>query len=263
MRFDRTVLGRTGLEVARLGLGASYGVSTAAVERTFEQGVNYFYWGSMRRPAFGEALRNFASRRDRFVLVLQSYSRVAGLIQWSIERALRKLRLDYGDILLLGLWNHRLPPRILEACYRVRERGLVRFLALSTHHRPLAPELARETDFDVIHLRYNAVHRGAERDVFPHLPQEHRPGIVCFTATSWGQLLGHRRIPKDQRVPTATDCYRFVLSHPDVNVCLAGPSNAVQMEQALEALRRGPMTEEEPAWMRRVGDAIYGKRRTA
>ena len=83
--------------------------------------------------------------------------------------------------------------------------------------------------------------------------------MVAFTATSWRQLLGHRRLPKGEKVPTAADCYRFVLSRPEVDVCLSGPSSADQMEHALEALRRGPLAPDELAWMRRVGDAIYGR----
>jgi predicted aldo/keto reductase-like oxidoreductase len=52
-----------------------------------------------------------------------------------------------------------------------------------------------------------------------------------------------------------------VLSQPAVNVCMTGPADAAQFKQALEAFDRGPMTEEELAWMRRVGDAIYNKPR--
>jgi len=257
--FDRTILGRTGLRVGRLGVAASYGVPAAAVERAFEQGVNYFYWGSFRRGGFGQAIRNLASQRDRFVLVIQSYSRVAGLLAWSLERALRKLRLDHADVLLLGLWNKPVPTRILDAARSVQARGLVRFLAVSSHQRPLVARLAAGRDLDVIHFRYNAVHTGAERDIFPHLTAGDRPGMVAYTATSWKQLLGHSRILKNERVPTAADCYRFVLARPEVDVCMTGPADAAQMEQALEALRRGPMTDEELRWMRRVGQAIYGK----
>jgi hypothetical protein len=43
------------------------------VERAFEQGVNYLYWGSVRRGGFREALRHLAPQRERFVLVLQSF----------------------------------------------------------------------------------------------------------------------------------------------------------------------------------------------
>jgi aryl-alcohol dehydrogenase-like predicted oxidoreductase len=259
--FERTILGRTGLEVGRLGVAPTYGVPTAALERAFERGVNYFYWGTYRREAFGQALRNLAPQRERLVVVVQSYSRAARLLVWSVERALRELRFDYADVLLLGMWQ-RLPwPRILEAARKLKERGLVRFLGLSTHRRPLVPELAHDPDFPLFHIRYSAVHTGAERDVFPHLPSENRPGIVSYTATSWRRLLGHRRIPKSEKVPSAGDCYRFVLTNPAVDVCMTGPANDAQMDHALEALGRGPMTPEELAWMRQVGAAIYRKKR--
>jgi len=52
--------------------------------------------------------------------------------------------------------------------------------------------------------------------------------------------MGAHPIPKGERVPTATDCYRYVLSRPEVDVCMTGPSNAARMEEAFEALRRGP-----------------------
>jgi predicted aldo/keto reductase-like oxidoreductase len=62
-----------------------------------------------------------------------------------------------------------------------------------------------------------------------------------------------------ERTPTGTDCYRFALSHPTVDVALAGPNDAAQMAQALQALALGPMHEEDLAWMRRVGEYIYGR----
>ncbi len=260
MSFDRAILGRTGIEVCRIGLASSYGAPASTVETAFEHGVNYFYWGSLRREQFGEGLRRIALRRERFLLVLQSYSRIAALVGPSVERALRALDFEYADVLLLGLWNGAVPPRILEACRKLRDRGLVRHLAVSTHNRPLIAQLAGDPEFDIFHVRYNAVHRGAEREVFAQLPAQNPPGLVSFTATSWRQLLGDKRIPPGERVPTAADCYRFVLSQPAVNICMTGPANAAQFQDGLEALQRGPMSPEEMAWMRRVGDAIYGQK---
>jgi aryl-alcohol dehydrogenase-like predicted oxidoreductase len=266
--FTRALLGRTGRAVCRLGVSASYGVPGDAVERAFDQGVNYLYWGSMRRDRFAEALRHLAPRRDQFVLAIQSYTRVASLMGWSLERALRALHFDHADVLLLGMWNKPVPPRILDAAQELKARGLVRYLAVSTHARKLVPEIAAASDFDVIHFRYNAAHPGAETDIFPQLPATDRPGLVSFTATSWGQLLGaatlqgvvgSQTIPKGERVPTAADCYRFVLTRPEVDVCMTGPKDAAQMEHALEALRLGPMSEDELEWMKRVGRAVSGK----
>jgi aryl-alcohol dehydrogenase-like predicted oxidoreductase len=263
MSFDRAILGRTGIEAGRLGLSASYGAPASSVEEGFEHGVNYFYWGTFRRKQFGDGLRRLAPHRDRFLLLLQSYSPIAALVEMSVERGLRALRFDYADVLLLGMWNRPVTPRVLDACRKLRDRGLVRFLAASTHKRPLIARLASDPDYDIFHVRYNAVHRGAERDVFPLLPERNAPGIVSFTATSWRQLLGHRRIPHTEKIPTAGDCYRFVLTQPAVNVCMTGPANAAQFHEALEAFDRGPMPEEELAWMRRVGDAIYNKPRAS
>jgi aryl-alcohol dehydrogenase-like predicted oxidoreductase len=267
--YESAVLGRTGLRVGRLGLAASYGVPTDAVERAFEHGVNYFYWGSMRTEAFGEALRHLAPQRERFVLMIQSYTRAACLMAWSLERALRTLRFDYADLLLLGMWNKPVPPSILDAARKLKDRGLVKHLAVSTHKRVLVPSIAAGNDFDVIHFRYNAAHPGAEQDIFPHLPSANRPGLVAYTATSWGQLLGKKSIasavrlahpvPANEKTPTAADCYRFVLARPEVDVCMTGPANGAEMDQALEALRLPPMSEEELAWMHRVGRAVSGK----
>ena len=267
--FTRSILGRTGLEVGRLGIASSYGVSGDALEQAFERGVNYIYWGSRRTASFGEGLQHLRAQRDRLVLVIQSYTRVAALMAWSLERALRALRFDHTDVLLLGMWNKPVAPRILDAARRLKQRGLTRFLAVSTHQRKLVPQIAAARDFDVVHFRYNAAHPGAEKEIFPQLPADHRPGMVSFTATSWGQLLGKptligvlqgaRPLPKNERAPTATDCYRYVLSRPEVDVCLSGPANPAQMEAALDALRRGPMTELELAWMQRVGRAVAGK----
>ncbi len=259
MPFEPRILGRSGLQVGAIGLAASYGAPADAVEFAFEHGVTYFYWGSMRRAAFGEGLRRLAAKRDRYALVIQSYSRIGALVPFSLERALRRLKTEYADVLLLGLWGHAVPPRILDACRRLQQRGLVRHLALSTHTRPLVPQLAADSAYDIFHVRYNAKHTGAEREIFPLLPASNAPGIVSFTATSWGQLLDSKRTPAGERTPTATDCYRFVLSNPSVDLCMAGPSDMEQTRQAVQALELGPLSAEQQAWMRRVGGAIYGQ----
>ena len=260
MPFQPRPLGRAGFVAGAIGLSASYGAPAKSVEYAFDHGVNYMYWGSMRRDAFAQGLRRLAARRERYALVVQSYSPVAALIPGSLERALASLRTDYADVLLLGMWNRAVPPRVMDICRGLKQRGLIRHIAVSTHHRPLVPQLARGADVDIVHLRYNAEHSGAERDVFPLLPESTRPGIVAFTATSWRRLLSGKKLPEGERAPTATDCYRFVLSNPSVDLCMTGPADMAQVRDALKALELGPLTEEEMAWMRRVGAHLYAHR---
>ena len=256
MRFEDRTLGRTGITVGPLGISASYGVPAAAVERAVESGMTYVYWGSIRTAAFAQALRHLAPARDRFVLAIQSYARLGPVLTWSVERALGRIGYGHADVLLLGYWNRGMSPRILDAARHLQRRGLVNFVAVSSHNRTLAAALSASGDYDILHLRYSAAHPGAERDVFPRLPAENRPGLVSFTGTSWGQLLDPRLTPAGERTPTAGDCYRFVLSHPGVDVCATGPASAAHVEQALAARELGPLSEEELAWMRRVGEEV-------
>jgi aryl-alcohol dehydrogenase-like predicted oxidoreductase len=242
-----------------VGLAGGYGVPAAAVEEAFERGVNYLYFGSIRRGKFAQALQNLSPRRERVVLVVQSYTRVAALMGWSLEQALRAAKTSYADVLLLGLWSHLPSPKILDAALKLKERGLARHIAVSSHNRPFIPELALHPAVDVLHVRYNAVHPGAETEVFPQLPEDgQRPGVVTFTATSWGQLLKSGKVPAGEKKPTGADCYRFAMSNPAVDVCISGPGNADQAKEALRALDLGPMSAEELAWMHRVGKAIHG-----
>jgi aryl-alcohol dehydrogenase-like predicted oxidoreductase len=254
------VLGRSGLTVGRLGLASSYGAPAAAFERAFEQCCNYFYWGSIRTAAMAEAIHHLANRhREKLVVVLQSYSRRGWRLTPRIESGLRALKLDYADILLLGLHNAVPRDAVMDAALRLKERGRVRHIAVSAHHRPIFQQFAKDARFEVLMLRYNAAHRGAEQQVFPYLRTDAlpRPGVASYTATRWGTLINPRYTPPGLRTPTATDCYRFALSHPDVDVCLTGPASAAELDANLRALELGPLSPEEMQWMRTVGDRVH------
>lgn len=251
-------LGRTGLGVGPIGLGSSYGLPGRDVERAFDRGVNFFLWGSIRTTDFGRGLREVARKdRARARIAVQTYSRAAWLMPSSLDRALRALGTDYVDVLCLAWWNRMPPERIVERAMKLRDAGKVRHLMVSCHDRASFASYVADGRYDALMLRYNAAHPGAERDVFPHVESSAgKPGVVAFTATRWGTLMQPQYSPEGERTPTATDCYRFALSNPHVDVCLAGPRDARQLDEALSAIERGPMTDDEIAWMRRVGARV-------
>jgi aryl-alcohol dehydrogenase-like predicted oxidoreductase len=187
---DKRPLGRSGLLVSRIGLGASYGIEERDVERAFERGVNYLYWGSRRRSGFGRAIRSIArQKREELVVVVQSYSRSALALRPSLELALRRLHLDYTDVLLLGWWNQPPPERILDAAMQLVQAGKVKSVMVSCHHRPTFVRYLDDPCYGAIMVRYNAAHRGAEREVFPLFAAATpgaTPGVVAYTATRWG-----------------------------------------------------------------------------
>jgi aryl-alcohol dehydrogenase-like predicted oxidoreductase len=262
--YEKRILGRTGLKVGRLGIASGYGAPSEAIEEAFEQGCNYFTWGTFikgRMPEMEKAVIDIVKKgqRDNLVLSLFSYAHNAFLTEFFIKRGLKALGTDYADVLVLGYFPKRPGRRIIDGALRLKEKGLVRFLGISSHNRKLFPELLREGIFDVFHVRYNAAHRGAETEVFPYFAGAGRPGVVSFTATRWGQLLYPKKIPKGERQPSAADCYRYVLSHPAIDVCMVGARTLEQMRENLAALDKGPMNNAELLRMNRIGDSFRGK----
>ncbi len=254
--FQHVRLGRTELMSSTLGFASSFGIASPDLEYAFERGINYFYWGSVRRPGFGRALRALArTQRERMVIVVQSYTRAASLMGPSLGTALRSLRTDYADFLLLGWWNELPPERILDAARRLREQGRCKHIMISCHNRLAFQRFAQEPDIGAIMVRYNAAHPGAEHEVFPQLGAA-PPAVIAYTATRWGDLLNPALTPAGEPTPRASDCYRFVLTNPSVQVCISGPKDRSELDEALAALERGPMSEAELGWMRRVGAEV-------
>jgi aryl-alcohol dehydrogenase-like predicted oxidoreductase len=255
---DKIELGRTGVKVSRIGIGSSYGVDATALEEAFERGINLFYFGTRRTAAMAEAIQHLASQhRSEIAIVVQSYTRVSWFLARSVEVALRKLKQEYADFLILGKLDRVPSPGLIEEAVRLKESGKIRFLIVSAHRRAVFADHLRSGIFDVIMTRYNASHVGAERDVFALLPPVNRPGVICYTATRWGTLL--QPVPGEAPV-SASDCYRFVLRNPNVDVCLSGPKNRQELLEAIQVLDSEPMPDEDIARMRRIGAVVYKKR---
>jgi predicted aldo/keto reductase-like oxidoreductase len=241
--------------VSRIGIGCSYGIGTTALEKAFERGINYFYFGTLRRMAMAQAVHHLSpAHRSELVVAIQSYARWPQILRKSAELALRKLKLDYADVLILGKFDKDPSTQLVDQLVKLKESGRVRFLAISAHRRSQFRTYIEDGIFDIIMVRYNAAHTGTESEVFPLLPSSGRPGVICYTATRWGTLL---KGISGERIPTACDCYRFCLNQPQVDICLSGPKNSKEMEDTLRVLDSPPMTSDELAWMRRVGAAVY------
>ena len=259
--FLHTRLGGSELRVHRLGLSASYRPGKKTVFKAADAGVNFFFGFGIDTQMVAALREIMQKERTRYILATGAYNLIFGYpnLRRTLEKRLRQFGTDYIDLFLfLGVMKEKeLTPQVLDELRRFRDEGKVRSIGISTHDRKLAGRLAAEGMLDTLMVRYNAAHRGAEQDIFPHI-KAHGTGVVGYTATRWSYLLRRpKTLPEDTPVPTAGQCYRFVLSNPDVNVCLTAPKNLKEFEENLRSLEAGPLSGEEMLFMKRFGDAVH------
>jgi aryl-alcohol dehydrogenase-like predicted oxidoreductase len=259
--FIHTTLGRTGLPVHRLGLATTNWPGKSTIYRALEAGVNFFFGFGIDYQLISVLRSEFSRQREKLILATGAYNLILGHpnLQRTLEKRLRQFKTDYIDIVMfLGVTQEsHLPLRVREELYRLKETGKVRYLGLSCHDRKFVGKLAAEGVLDVLMLRYNAAHRGAEQDIFPFL-NAHQPGVMSYTATRWRYLLQRpKNWPASEPIPTPSLCYRFVLSNPNVHVALTAPSNLKQFEENLNSLQAGPLNPDEMQFMQRFGAAVH------
>lgn len=244
--------------VFRLGLSGSFGLDEAGAREALER-IQYLFWFPNMK-GLTAALKD-AVRRDRARYVVASgpiLGHFPGWVRKAAEKRLRTLGTDYLDVLQLS-WLSKMSAftgAVQDELLRLKEEGKIRAIGVTTHDRPRAGRLAEESIVDLLQIRYNAAHPGAEKDVFPHLARR-RPALVAYTATSWRKLLKRPRGWKGT-VMNAGDCYRWALASPHVDVVLSGPRTVTELRENLAAVDRGPLSKDELAWMRDFGRAVHG-----
>ena len=185
LRRDIPALRKT---VFRLGLSFSFGLDEAGAREALERMQYVFLATRMPVAPVREAL---ARDWERYVVAggpVLGY--LAGSVREAVEKQLRRFGTDYLDVLQL-YWLGKMSAftgPVQEEMARLRQEGKVRALGVSIHDRPRAGRLAEDSILDLLMVRYNAAHPGAEREIFPHLARR-RPAVVAYTATSWRKLL--------------------------------------------------------------------------
>jgi len=259
--FSRTTFGSTGTEISRLGISGTYRPGKKAIHKAVDEGVNFFFCYGFDGQMISTLREVIKSGREKYVIATGAYNLILGHpnLRRTLGKRLRQLGTDYLDVFLyLGVMKEKqYPESIKEEFCKFREEGKVRTIGLSCHDRKFAGRLAAEGILNSFMIRYNAAHRGAEQDIFPYL-SAHNPGLISYTATRWRYLLRRPKIwPKEERIPTVPMCYRFVLSNPNVDVCLMAPYNEKQLTENLSVLRDGPLPEDDMAFMRKFGDVVH------
>ena len=263
--FFKTTIGNTGKPVTRLGFSATYRPGKKTIYKALNEGINFFFCYGFDYQLIKVLRDVMKGNRENIVVATGAYNMLYGHpnLRRTLEKRLRQLGTDYIDMFLfLGVLKpEHFGEKEIEELYRFREEGKIKHLGISCHDRKFLGQLADKGTIDALMLRYNAAHRGAEKDIFPFL-KNHNPFVISYTATRWRYLLQKpNNYTANDRIPTAGDCYRFVLTNPNVNVCLTAPSNEKHLADNIKAFREGPLDEEDMQFMQKFGDLVYGMKK--
>ncbi|HEV2125801.1 MAG TPA: aldo/keto reductase [Chloroflexota bacterium] len=212
--MNTRTFGRTGLQVTPIALGGYPfgGVNRAAgwdpftaegrqaaiatIHRAIDLGINYVdtaasYGDGNSESIYGEALAQ-DGRRARVALATKCSWNVTGQhVTQSVERSLQRLRTGVIDVIQFhgGMFSesdarHILEEGPLEAFWKLREQGKVRFLGFTCEEPWTARPLIATGQFDVVQLRYNLIHQGAALHALNEARAQHMGVAVMRPMTS-------------------------------------------------------------------------------
>ena len=211
--MNNSTLGRSGLKVSRLALGAAQlgdpNLEASLVEnvlnRVLDLGINFIDTAAMYGESEARIGKHIAHRKDEFAIatkcgvywnesagesqLVQDYS-PAGILQ-TVERSRQRLKMDVIDLVQF----HSLPPvdeldAAFEALLGLKERGYANHVGVSedgpraaafagkpTEDRNAA-ELARQWPVDTWQFTYNFLSPEAADELIPTLSEENVGTIV-------------------------------------------------------------------------------------
>ena len=245
--MKRTVsLGHGTPPVCRLGLATrgNTRLDPADVRHAVDRGVNYLNWCG-HPDGLSRAVAELGAMRERVVVAFQLDATTGEGAAEELDWALEEMKTDYVDVVTYYYmesehqWESILSEDGAHAALRkAREGGKVRMIGMTSHQRAMAARIAagEGRPLDLLMLRYNAAHRGAERDVFPLTAPIGLP-VVAYTCLRWGAL--PKPTPEDPhgfQPPPPREWYRFALANPAVSVAICAPSGRAELDHELGLL---------------------------
>jgi len=224
--MDYTNLGKSGLKVSRLCLGMmSYGSTQwrkwvleedqalPFVKRALEAGINFFdtadvYSFGASEEVLGNTLRTCGVKRESVVIATKVFQKMSdevndhGLsrkhIMDSIDRSLRRLKMDYVDLYQIHRWDYETPiEETMEALNDVVKSGKARYIGASSMFAwqfAKAQHIAGQhgwSRFVSMQNHYNLVYREEEREMIP-LCIDQGIGLIPWSPMARGFFAGNR-----------------------------------------------------------------------
>lgn len=248
-------LGKTGLEISRMGLGgipiqrADAASAKALIRAMMDAGLNYIDSArgyTVSEEYLGEGLEGV---RDRFILATKSMSRTKEAMAADIEISLKNFRTDYIDLYQI----HNPSPEqfeqvqaeggALEALMEAKAAGKIGHIGVTLHSLDLFKK-ALELDWvETIMYPYNIVETQAEELIAECAKRG--IGFICMKPLAGGAI-------EDGRL-----ALRFIAKNPHVTVVIPGMAEVKELTENCRAMEdETPLSEEEKAQMAAVKDEL-------
>ena len=246
-----TVLGKTGLKIARLGFGGipiqriDAPQTKALMEQLRQAGVNFIDTArgyTVSEEFLGVGLEGI---RQDFVLATKSMSRTKEAMARDIDISLKNLRTDYIDLYQVHnvtpeqLEQVMAPGGALEALMEAKAAGKIRHIGVTSHSVD-AFRMAVELDWvETFMFPYNIVEDQAQELIARCA--ERNIGFICMKPLAGGAI------------ENATLALRYICANPDVTVVIPGMAAPEELAQNVAAVAdTSPLTEQEKQAMEQI-----------
>jgi uncharacterized protein len=218
-------LGRTGLKVSSIGIGAASLTSPAVLDRAIDLGLNYIdtaacYSDGVSENVVGKVMKK---RRKEVVLTTKWHpdaNESKANILKSLDDSLKRLQTDHVDCVLVHSVKDpaRIQnPAVFEAFEAVKRAGKVSFLGMSSH-APTLPEVVREAikigKYDVMLLKYSYMSYPALKEVIGEV-QKAKIGLTVMKTRDGARYVDLAEFNKKDGFLGAT--LRWASSNPQVH----------------------------------------------
>jgi predicted aldo/keto reductase-like oxidoreductase len=266
-------LGRTGLEIPELGLGAMDTPNSLerreTVEAALAGGIRFIdtareYAGS--EFLLGDVIRSGAA--EGVVISSKTFAHDVNRSQYDIDDSLRTLGLPAIDLYHLhdistwDAWREASGENgALEGLKTAQYRGLIKYIGVSSHNLEVARECIDSGEFDAVMLEYSAFYPES-REIIAHAYEQDVGVIVMRPVGGSGRMSVHRGRLKDGSAGNVTphNLLRYVWSNPHVSVAIPGASYPDRIHANVEtALTYEPMSEDEQRSLEQEAAAFYGE----
>lgn len=278
VQVPRAVLGRTGVEVSRLGIGCAHFQRPhvtaddvgAAMHRALELGIDYFDTAPNygRGEHFSETKMGPTVKevRDRIFLVTKTEEPTYEGAWQQLRESMERLQTDRLD--LVHVHNFGMESRfedldfvfgdkgVLGALREAKKQGVIRYIGATGHLYPSRFHKILDTgDIDVLMNAVNFVCQHVydfEGKVWSRAQQENI-GLVAMKVLGGAAGGGSYRMATDYYVPAI----RYALSIPGCAVAVIGCENAKEIEDAARAVASAqPLNDDERSQLAQLGQDL-------